>query len=198
MSIPQPGQKKIPITDWRRFLRVADWYDRTIGHGQGALRPSYGEAMIVKTPEEGIDGRDGDTLYSATCIKCVAAETATPGEKTLHETDEELTVYNHDVTDIDGDTYVKTNLSPNGTRYVLIVHPEVRHHWGKLDGDLVAGGTQTISIYAGGPTTSDLTDTGNDVTAGAPPLLSSGQLDSGDWVLIERIGGYWWVVGAPC
>ena len=32
MSMPQPGQKTIPLKDWRRFLRVADWFDRTHGH----------------------------------------------------------------------------------------------------------------------------------------------------------------------
>lgn len=70
--------------------------------------------------------------------------------------------------------------------------------WGKLDGDLTVGGTQIVSLYSGGPAVANILDTGKNVTAGAPPFLTSGQLDSGDWVLIENIGGFWWVTGAPC
>ena len=118
MQIPKPGQKTIPLKDWRRFLRVADWFERTVEQGNGTRPPSYGQSLIVKTPEDGIDARDGTTISSATCIKCVAAETSTPGERTIHETDEELVVYNPENHDVPGEIYVKTTLSPNGTRYV--------------------------------------------------------------------------------
>ena len=87
MAVPTLGQKTIPLVDWKRFLRVADWFERTIEQGKGVSRPTYGKALIVKTPEGGIPGRDGETIFSATCIKCVAAETATPGEKMIHETE---------------------------------------------------------------------------------------------------------------
>jgi len=118
MQIPKPGQKTIPLKDWRRFLRVADWFERTVEQGNGTRPPSYGQSLIVKTPEDGIDARDGTTISSATCIKCVAAETSTPGERTIHETDEELVVYNPENHDVLGEIFVKTTLSPNGTRYV--------------------------------------------------------------------------------
>ena len=118
MPIPKPGQKTIPLKDWRRFLRVADWFERTIEQGNGTRQPSYGHSLIVKTPVDGIDARSGTTISSATCIKCVAAETSTPGERTLHETDEELVVYNAEEQDVPGEIFVKTTLSPNGTRYV--------------------------------------------------------------------------------
>lgn len=119
MPTPQPGQKTIPIKDWLRFLRVADWWDRTFGHRPpGALPPAYGQSMIVKTPEDGIPARDGTTLHSATCIRCVAAETETPGEKLLHETDEELRIYNVYPDKVTGEVYVMTSLMIDGTRYV--------------------------------------------------------------------------------
>ena len=73
MPIPTPGQKLIPISDWKRFLRVADWYERTHEQGSGVLPSDYGKALIVKTPSGGIDARDGDdddTIHSATCIEC--------------------------------------------------------------------------------------------------------------------------------
>ena len=120
MPKPTPGQKTIPLNDWNRFLRVADWFERTIEHGKGVLRPTYGQALIVKTPEGGIKARIGDTIYSATCIRCIAAEAETAGEKTIHETDEELLVYNLDTSEVPGDSYVKTNLTANGTRYAEI------------------------------------------------------------------------------
>lgn len=118
MPIPTPGQKTIPLVDWKRFLRIADWYERTIEQGKGVLPATYGQSLIVKTPEDGIDARSGTTISSATCIKCVAVETATPGERTVHETDEELVVYNAEEHDVPGEIFVKTTLSPNGTRYV--------------------------------------------------------------------------------
>lgn len=118
MPVPTPGQKEIPLDDWKRFLRVADWFERTIEQGKGVLRPTYGAALIVKTPSGGIDARDGSTIFSATCIQCIAAETSTAGERTIHETDSELVVYNFHTTAVVGNTFIKTALSPNGTRYV--------------------------------------------------------------------------------
>ena len=122
MPIPKRGQKNIPLKDWRRFLRVADWFERTIEQGNGTRQPSYGQSLIVKTPVDGIAAAvrvdEDTTIFSATCIKCVAAETSTPGERTLHETDEELVVYNAEEQDVPGEIFVKTTLSPNGTRYV--------------------------------------------------------------------------------
>ncbi len=118
MPTPTPGQRFILISDWKRFLRVADWWDRTFGQRPpGSLRPTYGQSMIVKTPPGGIDARVGTTLSSATCTKCVAAETATPGEKTLHDTEEELLVWNLHTSDVAGDSFVMTALTANGTRY---------------------------------------------------------------------------------
>ncbi len=122
MPIPKSGQKTIPLKDWRRFLRVADWFERTVEQGNGTRQPSYGQSLIVKTPVDGIAAAvrvdEDTTIFSATCIKCVAAETSTPGERTLHETDEELVVYNADEQHVPGEIFVKTTLSPNGTRYV--------------------------------------------------------------------------------
>ncbi len=118
MTIPTQGQKTIPLKDWRRFLRVADWYERTHEQGNGTRVPSYGQALLVKTPVDGIDARVDETISSATCTRCVAAETSTPGEKTIIETADTLVVYNAEEHDIRGEIFVKTVLSPNGTRYV--------------------------------------------------------------------------------
>ena len=118
MPIPKSGQKNIPIKDWKRFLRVADWFERTVEQGNGTRQSSYGQSLIVKTPVDGIDARSDTTISSATCIKCVAAETSTPGERTIHETDEELVVYNAEEQDVPGELFVNTTLSPKGTRYV--------------------------------------------------------------------------------
>ena len=68
--------------------------------------------------------------------------------------------------------------------------------WGHLSGTLSPGGTQTVNIWTGGPTTGDLTLSDRSVTAGAPVLMNSSSLSG--WVLLNKINGYWWVVGAPC
>lgn len=77
--------------------------------------------------------------------------------------------------------------------------------WAKLDAILYEGETATASIWRGGPKVADLTDSGENVTVGAPPLMgdddtgTSGEtIASGSWVLIEKVGSYWWVMGAPC
>lgn len=119
MPNPTPGQKTIPIDDWKRFLKVADWWDRTFGHKRpGANRPTYGHDMIVKTPAGGIAARVGTTISSEACIKCVEADDGTPGELIIHETDEEVAVYNIYPDDVAEEVYVPTGLTETGTRYV--------------------------------------------------------------------------------
>lgn len=68
---------------------------------------------IVKTPAGGIDGRDGTTIFSATCTRCV--ETSIAGEKTILETDEEIPVYNLNTTAVAGGIYVKVGITLGGT-----------------------------------------------------------------------------------
>ena len=70
-------------------------------------------------------------------------------------------------------------------------------HWGKLDANLLYDDTTgvTVTIWSGNP----LADSGRDIeNVLPPPVLASGQLDSGDWVKIERIDGRWYVTAAPC
>ncbi len=196
MPTPQPGQKTIPIKDWNRFLRVADWFERTVEQPPpGALRPTYGSSMIVKTPAGGIDARVGTTLSSATCIKCVAAETAIPGEKTLHETDEELVVYNTETADVAGDSYVTTTLSPNGTRYV---EWGGGIHIGKLDAalDFDDATGVTFSIWTGKPASDSGINIDNVVASEL--LTPSGTFASGSRVKVEFIDGLPMVTGAAC
>jgi len=68
--------------------------------------------------------------------------------------------------------------------------------WGKLDGTLSAGSSATVSIYWKYP----LVDSGNDVTAYAPPLLASGSISSGKWVEVtyRPDAQRWYVTGAQC
>ncbi len=169
---------------------MGDWVDHTHGHRPpGVLPPDYGQSMIVKTPEDGIDARDGTTLHSASCIKCVAAETATPGEKTLHETDEELVVYNFEDAAVDGDSFVNTVLSFTGTRYVEQGGGGI--HWGKLDANLEYDDTTgvTVSIWEDTPLADSTRNIDNVLP---PPWLTEGQFDSGAWVVITRIDGKWY------
>lgn len=117
---PQTGQKTIPLKDWLRFLRVADWWDRTVGHvAPGALPPLFGDLMIVKTPTEGISARDGDDIYSATCDAFAITETETAGQRLLGDKGEEIQVYNTTDAAIPGDSYQLTGLTEDGTRVVL-------------------------------------------------------------------------------
>jgi len=76
-----------------------------------------GQHILVKTPEDGIDARDGDTIYHATCTRCIQKNTA--DEKEIVETDEPLIVYNLQEQDIPGDEYTETALTECGTRYAL-------------------------------------------------------------------------------
>lgn len=119
MRIPAKGQKIIPLDQWRRFMRVADWWDRTFGHRSPTAGPvEHGRDLLVKTPAGGIDARDGTTIYSATCTVCIMAETATEGEREIVETDSELIVYNLYPDAVTGSVYVPTGLLADGTRYV--------------------------------------------------------------------------------
>ncbi len=160
--IPKPGQKNIPIDDWKRFLRMADWFERTIEQGKGVVPATAGQAFLVLTPAGGIAARKvnqgglggDDVIYSATCIKCVAVEHSgvqpfVAGEKTIHKVDEELLVYNYLEGPITGNTYVNTALSPNGTRYVET--PRVEWEWGTLDDELVVDGPAAMSVFRGDP-----------------------------------------------
>lgn len=41
-GMPNIGQKKIPLDEWKRFVRVADWWDRTFGHKPPSVAPPKG------------------------------------------------------------------------------------------------------------------------------------------------------------
>ncbi len=76
-----------------------------------------GQDIIVKTPEAGIDARDGTTISSAVCTRCIEVDGAS-GTKTLVETDEELRIYNLYSSAVAGEVYVITSMTLHGTRYV--------------------------------------------------------------------------------
>lgn len=154
-----------------------------------------GQDIIVKTPEAGIDARDGTTISSAVCTRCIEVD-GTSNTKTLVETDEELRIYNLYPSAVAGEVYVITSITLHGTRYIV---PTMLVHQGKLTADLLYNDTTgvTVNIWTGTPlaVTSPLRTIDNVL----PPLvLSSGQLDSGDAVTITWIDGRWYATNAPC
>jgi hypothetical protein len=78
-----------------------------------------GDKILVKTHPDGIPARDGTTIYSAICTRCV--ETSTAEEKTILETDEPLEVFNLDTAAVSGDIFAQTGLTLHGTRCVETV-----------------------------------------------------------------------------
>jgi hypothetical protein len=74
--------------------------------------------MIVKVPSGGIDARDGMTIYSAWCTRCVETPTGTAGQKTLVDTTETVEVYNIYPEAVTEGVYVPTSVTIWGTRYV--------------------------------------------------------------------------------
>jgi hypothetical protein len=143
--------------------------------------------LLVKTPAGGIAARDGDTLSSATCTRCI--ESSEAGTKTLLDTDESITVYNPYEEDIPGDIYVLTGLTESGTR--CVIRPDTSLRWGKLDSALSSGGTATVSLWqtTGGGWEGWDEDSTENWTCYAPPLLSSGSIASGKWVLVGIVNG---------
>ena len=71
-------------------------------------------------------------------------------------------------------------------------------YWGKLDSALTSTCSTgvTVSVWTGNP----LSDTTRNITGVLPPpvLASGDQLDSGEWVKIERIAGRWYPTNAAC
>ncbi len=200
MPTPQPGQKTIPIKDWQRFLRVADWWDRTIGHKQpGALRPTYGQSFLVKTPTDGIAARDGDTIYSATCTKCVEAETATPGEKTIHNTNEELVVSNVYASDIAGDAYVMTDLTSSGTRYVELDSVQLVKvsKDGGVSGGAAANCTWTYTVTTIAGATLDTTVSPEQARYSNTTYLEAAAGGRSEYALAQWVDGNWKLIWVP-
>jgi hypothetical protein len=75
----------------------------------------------------------------------------------------------------------------------LVLEASLPLRWGILDAALPSGSAATVSIWKGHP----LADSGTDVTAYAPPLLS-GTIALGASVLIARIYGKWYVIATEC
>jgi hypothetical protein len=143
--------------------------------------------LLVKTPAGGIAARDGGTLSSATCTRCI--ESSEAGTKTLLDTDESITVYNPYEEKIPGGIYALTGLTESGTR--CVIRPDTSLRWGKLDSALSSGGTATVSLWqtTGGGWEGWDEDSTENWTCYAPPLLSSGSITSGKWVLVGIVNG---------
>ena len=92
--------------------------DSTEAHRRRPSQPQdlspVGQHIIVKTPEDGIPARDGDTIYFAMCKRCIQRNA--PGGKEIVPTDEKLIVHNILEALILGDIYVATALTECGTK----------------------------------------------------------------------------------
>ena len=118
---PRPGQKTIPLDQWRRFIRVADRFERLFGH-QPPNVPAhhYGDDLVVLAPSGGIPARSGTTVYGVSCPVYAVAETATAGTKQLVATGDSVMVYNLVNEAVEESKYVVTALLEDGTRYVSV------------------------------------------------------------------------------
>jgi hypothetical protein len=117
-QLPRAGQKTIPLAEWKRFVRVADWWDRTYGFTSGVIAVVFGFDILVKTPSGGIPARSGTTIYGVECIVCAEAEGSAAGEKLIIETSDRRMVYNIYPETVTEEVYVPTGLTWKGTRYV--------------------------------------------------------------------------------
>lgn len=151
-------------------------------------RAPIGQTMVVKTPTDGIDARDGDAISWAWCDRCV--ETNTASGKQIVPTDERIQVYNLQESAIAGNAYVQAAMMDCGFRYVVGM---TTFRWGKLDADLTSGSSATVSLW-GTNGESWGSDTGDNVTAYAPPFQTS-TIASGTWVRVYKMpGGSMWIV----
>ncbi len=83
----------------------------------------------------------------------------------------------------------------NGIVWRVVENPGHDWYWAELDGVLASGGSATASIHTGGT----LTDTTENVTVYAPPVMSSGSIALGSSLRIAIAeSGKWYPVGAPC
>ena len=97
-----------------------------------------------------------------------------------------------------GDLQVLWSESGTGSRWAIVRlggGGAAQWQYAVLDADLPAGGSCSATIYYDYP---DATNNQTD-TVYAPPLLTSGSLTSGSWVLIDKhANGNWYANGAPC
>jgi len=170
----------------QRFTNIFDRNGDLVGY---RLPPWH--QLVLEVTEEGVNGED-DWYYGK-----IILYSFTDDEWKDEETQEwliDVGAFGDNEVLITGDRVTCFWDRQRGA-FIPTYCPDIR--WAKLNEDLVVGGSAGVSIYNGGPTVSDLTDTGRDITVGAPPLQDD-TISSGEWVLIEKIGGYWWVTGAPC
>ena len=116
----------------RRYRKGQTWHPPTASessahaddaeaHRRSPAKPQdlapVGQDIVVKTPVAGIAARDGATISSALCDRCIEVN-STSNEKTLVDTDEKLRIYNIYPDAVTGEVYVVTSLTLHGTRYV--------------------------------------------------------------------------------
>jgi len=165
--------------------------DATEAHRRSPAHPQAlstgGQHVLVKTPAGGIEARDDDTIYWEKCTRCIERYTA--DEKEIVETDEEVIVFNLLDQSIPGSEYVTTALTECGTRYAF---PSSAYRWGKLDDDVAAGETVTVSLWqkTGGGWDGWEEDSEENQTGVSCPPTHAG-LPSGCFVQIGKVNGVW-------
>jgi hypothetical protein len=87
-------------------------------------RTETADDIVVKTPEGGIDARDGTTVYSAMCLLYREVD-GSSNTKTLEpieidSTHQTIRVWNFSNGAVAGDAFVATSRTKSGTRYVVV------------------------------------------------------------------------------
>lgn len=142
-------------------------------------RPSTGQHILVKTPEDGIQARDEETIYWAMCKRVIQRNTA--DEKEIADTDEEIIVFNTLSRAIAGDSYVMTGLTECGVRHVL---------------SEAASGTEIIrfEVISLCPYVDDISTPCAAVNAEVLTISCSSGVSVGDEVIVYDPSGCWFQV----
>jgi hypothetical protein len=89
----------------------------------------------------------------------------------------------------------------NHISWLLLDPGGIPMRWGKMDGPVSAGGTVTVSLWqatGGGREGWDEDSGDNWEDVYAPPLLQSGNVVEGKWVLVGNINGRKVIIGHEC
>lgn len=182
------------IADWRR-RHTRTWTappDEVFGQSPSvyvAWPPENGIPALTVVGDVGPDG-GRDQPGSAECdIYRIDNLASTPDLQAV--SDLTKVVYNLTESDIPR-RWIAVQRTAFGQWVALLSDPMVLR-WGKLDAEMAAGATNgTVSLWQktdGGWDGWDEDSTENWTGVHAPPILPSGTLDSGNWVLVGEVNG---------
>jgi len=83
----------------------------------------------------------------------------------------------------------------DGVVWRVVENPGHHFYFGKLDGNLAAGGSATVSVW----TVSTVAASTENLTVYAPPYFTTGAIASGSWCSVwPAENGKWYAEGVPC